>query len=45
MDEKNKFISEYKLKGFTEDIQKMTDNYIKEVETHCKTKEKEIIEI
>lgn len=43
--EKNKFISEDELKGFTEDIQKMTDNYIKEVDTHCKTKEKEIIEI
>lgn len=43
--EKNKFITEDELKGFTEDIQKMTDKYIKIVEDQCKAKEKEIIEI
>ncbi len=43
--EKNKEISEDELKRFQEEIQKVTDSFVKEVDTILQEKEKEILEI
>jgi ribosome recycling factor len=43
--EKNGDITEDELRGYTEDIQKLTDDYIAKVDTVTKEKEKEIMEV
>ncbi len=43
--EKNKEISEDELKRFQEEIQKVTDSFVKEVDSILQEKEKEILEI
>lgn len=43
--EKNGDITEDELRGYTDDIQKLTDSYIAKVETVTKEKEKEIMEV
>ncbi|WP_223700206.1 ribosome recycling factor [Sutcliffiella deserti] len=43
--EKSGDITEDELRGYTDDIQKQTDNFIAKVETVTKEKEKEIMEV
>jgi len=43
--EKDKEITEDDLKKSTEDVQKLTDKYVAEVDKRCAAKEKEIMEI
>lgn len=43
--EKNKEITEDELKRATDDVQKLTDKYVGEVDARCQSKEKEIMEI
>lgn len=43
--EKDKLISEDEVKKAQEDIQKLTDKYIKEVDNIMNSKEKEIMEV
>lgn len=43
--EKNKEITEDELKRATDDVQKLTDKYVSEVDAKCAAKEKEIMEI
>lgn len=43
--EKNKEITEDELKRSTEEVQKLTDKYIADVDARCQAKEKEIMEI
>ncbi|QOR68587.1 ribosome recycling factor [Cytobacillus suaedae] len=43
--EKNGDITEDELRGYTDDVQKLTDDYIAKVETITKEKEKEIMEV
>eukprot|EP00271_Cylindrocystis_brebissonii_P014593 TRINITY_DN35993_c0_g1_i1.p1 TRINITY_DN35993_c0_g1~~TRINITY_DN35993_c0_g1_i1.p1 ORF type:complete len:291 (+),score=70.07 TRINITY_DN35993_c0_g1_i1:113-985(+) len=40
--EKEKKLSEDEMKGLEADVQKLTDDYVKKVDTICKTKEKEL---
>lgn len=43
--EKDKEITEDQLKKATDEVQKLTDRFIGEIESHCQAKEKEIMEI
>lgn len=43
--EKDKEITEDGLKRATEDVQKLTDRYVAEVDNRCQSKEKEIMDI
>jgi ribosome recycling factor len=43
--EKDKVISADELKKATEDVQKITDNYVKKADAKAAAKEKEIMEI
>ncbi|MBE4908698.1 ribosome recycling factor [Bacillus luteolus] len=43
--EKNGDITEDELRGFTDDVQKLTDDYIAKVDSVTKEKEKEIMEV
>ncbi|WP_112180873.1 MULTISPECIES: ribosome recycling factor [Paraliobacillus] len=44
-DEKNGDITEDELRGFQDDVQKETNNYISEIDEIVKSKEKEILEV
>lgn len=43
--EKDKEITEDALKRGSDEVQKLTDKYVGEIDTHCAAKEKEIMEI
>jgi ribosome recycling factor len=43
--EKDGGITEDELRGYTDDVQKQTDHYVKEVDEITKQKEKEIVEV
>ncbi len=43
--EKNSEITEDELRGFTEDVQKLTDEYINKIDSITKDKEKEILDV
>jgi ribosome recycling factor len=43
--EKDKAISKDDSKGFQDDLQKVTDDYIKKLDTMLKTKEKDLLTI
>ncbi|WP_033829197.1 ribosome recycling factor [Bacillus andreraoultii] len=43
--EKNKEITEDELRGYTDDVQKLTDEYIAKIDQLTKEKEKEILEV
>lgn len=43
--EKDKVITEDQLKRATDEVQKLTDRFIGEIDNHCQAKEKEIMEI
>lgn len=42
---KNSEITEDDLKGIEKDIQSMTDDFVKQIDTICKEKEKEVLEV
>ena len=42
---KNSEITEDDLKGIEKDIQTMTDDFVKQIDTICKAKEKEVLEV
>ncbi len=43
--EKNGEITEDELRGYTEDIQKLTDDHIAKIDAITKEKEKEVMEV
>lgn len=43
--EKNSEISEDELRGYNDDVQKLTDEYIAKIDTACDNKEKDILEV